>query len=286
MSCTNPLYALDLGIKENGKRAIKILPRRCDLSSYEQLTKKYGQHNILPLPCGKCPSCKKAHARMWAIRCCLEASLYCDNCFITLTYNDENLPKDKKLDKKALQKFFDRLQHLYPGTRYFACGEYGDDKNTKRPHYHALIFGVYVEKKELEKLWPFGFVDVDELNELTAQYVARYNLKKQGDDDCFLIMSNRPGIGARWFEKHPDIYQQDAVIGPFGVASIPRYFDKLAELGGVDLSEIKAKRISKANEMQLYEILLHHFQRKEEMYQYNAEIERAKFENMKRRKGL
>ena len=41
--CTRPLYALDLGVKENGKRNIKILPRRVDLSSIKQLEARYSK---------------------------------------------------------------------------------------------------------------------------------------------------------------------------------------------------------------------------------------------------
>ena len=69
-----------------------------------------------------------------------EAKLHKENCFITLTYNNNNLPKYKSLVKKELQDFFKRLRKKYgEGIRYYACGEYGP--KGKRPHYHAIIFG-------------------------------------------------------------------------------------------------------------------------------------------------
>ena len=92
MACNFPIYALDLGLKENGKRNIKILPKRVDMSSLAQLEVRYGKGSILPLPCGRCLACKLAKAREWAVRCVLEASLYPDNCFITLTYDPEQGP--------------------------------------------------------------------------------------------------------------------------------------------------------------------------------------------------
>ena len=46
MSCTSPIYALDLGMKENGKRNIKLLPKRVDLSSLAQLEFRYGKGSI------------------------------------------------------------------------------------------------------------------------------------------------------------------------------------------------------------------------------------------------
>lgn len=285
MSCTNPLYALDLGIKENGKHAIKLLPRRVDLSSQHQIEYRYGKGSVIPLPCGKCLNCKLAHARQWAVRCSLEASLHDDNCFITLTYADEYLPPLAKLRKKDLQLFFQRLQMKYPGARYFACGEYGDQN--KRPHYHALIFGYYLQEKDLKELWPYGLVDIDELNFFTAQYVARYTVKKSGSkDDEFLLMSLKPGIGAAWVEKHPDIFKYDQIIGSFGCAPVPRYFEKLAALSDIDLTALKESRINSSCEHQLYEMLLHQMQHVEQLYDYKADIAKNKHEHMKRRQGL
>ena len=80
--------------------------------------------------------------------------------FLTLTYNNDNLPSDNGLHKEDLQKFFKRLrmnmQRKYhefaPKLRYYACGEYGDtqliylspgaEKCHGRPHYHAIVFGL------------------------------------------------------------------------------------------------------------------------------------------------
>lgn len=155
--------------------------------------------------CGQCIGCRLEYSRKWAVRCVHEASLYKENSFITLTYNNENLPEDGSLvkdkyneDGKLVQSghfqlFMKRLRARYPNIkiRYFMCGEYGE-KNM-RPHYHACLFNFDFEDKELwqirngislfrssilEDLWPMGFSTIGEVTFESAAYVARYVLKK------------------------------------------------------------------------------------------------------------
>jgi hypothetical protein len=146
------------------------------------------------IQCGQCVGCRLEKSRQWALRCVHEASLHENNCFITLTYNAENLPPDGGLRKKHMQNFFKRLRKYLKDTKikYYYCGEYGDKNN--RPHYHALIFGynfpdwVYIGETQsglplytsptLERLWSHGFVQVGEVNFQSAGYVARYVMKK------------------------------------------------------------------------------------------------------------
>lgn len=84
--------------------------------------------------CGHCLACKIQRSREWSFRLSVEASYWKDASFLTLTYNDENLPPDGSLVKADLQKFFKRLRKdLANPIKYYACGEYGD--RFKRPHY-------------------------------------------------------------------------------------------------------------------------------------------------------
>ncbi len=94
----------------------------------------------MAVPCGKCIGCRLEYSRKWAIRCVHEALLYVDNCFITLTYDEANLPANNSLCKRDFQLFMKRLRKSFPfdDIRFFAAGEYGD--NTARPHYHAILF--------------------------------------------------------------------------------------------------------------------------------------------------
>jgi len=157
--------------------------------------RKFAQKGSEPLqvPCGQCIHCRLERSRQWAMRCVHEADLYDANCFITLTYNQENLPENYSLDKTHFQKFMKRLRKAHGGKkiRYFMCGEYGEEK--LRPHYHACIFNYDFPDKvlwkeidgnrlyisaELGKLWPFGFSSIGPLTFETAAYTARYVMKK------------------------------------------------------------------------------------------------------------
>jgi len=148
------------------------------------------------LPCGQCIGCRLERSRQWAMRITHEASLHQDNCFITLTYNDENIPLDGSLKKSDFQKFMKDLRYHCDKQdkkiKFYMCGEYGD--NTNRPHYHAIIFGfnfrdwVYLfdstsgepiyTSPTLEKIWKKGFVTIGTVSFESAGYVARYCMKK------------------------------------------------------------------------------------------------------------
>lgn len=306
--CSNPLYALDLGLKEDGKRNIKILPRRADLYSYEKLSERYGKGNILALPCGKCLACKLNHAKEWAVRCCLEASLYEDNWFITLTYDDEHLPSDYSLHRKHLTDFIKRLRYYSPGLRYFGCGEYGS--NTSRPHYHLLVFnlgikdlkciskgsigGYYYESKLIESVWGFGNIVIGDVSYSSASYVARYAMKKiygSQESDEFLCMSTKPGLGYGYLQAHPEMFDFDSIYGNFGtskVSKIPRYFEKIFERSDLfgQLALIKDRRISKMDPVNLHQLNSKGLDSYEKMYQYDGEILEARFKDIKRRKDL
>ena len=153
-----------------------------------------GSGRSLELPCGQCIGCRLERSRQWAMRCVHEASMHDDNCFITLTYNPENLPPDCGLIKSDFQKFMKRYRRAFPGKeiRFYHCGEYGDANN--RPHYHAVIFGhnfddwmylfdspsgepIYTSPT-LERIWGHGFVTVGSVTFESAAYVARYVMKK------------------------------------------------------------------------------------------------------------
>jgi hypothetical protein len=156
------------------------------------------------IPCGQCIGCRLDRSRIWAIRCMHEASMFDNNCFITLTYDDEHLPFDGSLNKDDWQKFMKRLRKRFKGMqevissdkssfpiRYFHAGEYGD--RLGRPHYHACLFNFDFEDKEffktvneqhlytsktLQELWPFGFSTIGSVTFDSAAYVARYIMKK------------------------------------------------------------------------------------------------------------
>lgn len=166
-----------------------------------------------PFPCGQCLNCRINKSRMWATRIGFEHLTAGPSSFVTLTYNDDFVPKNCELDEKDVRGFFKRLRY-YNGDkkiRYFYCGEYGDKKG--RPHYHIALFGVPLEKEGIiEKSWTFegcsmGMVKVGDLNAHSARYISGYivkgmNKKNEFTKDFlkgrrpeFQRMSRRPGIG-------------------------------------------------------------------------------------------
>lgn len=202
------------------------------------------------VPCGRCLGCRLERAREWAVRCMHEASLHEANCFVTLTYDDAHVPKDGSLRPEDFVKFMKRLRHRAPGVRFVQCGEYGE--KVGRPHHHALLFGAdfrdrvfYRERngvrldtsQELGELWPFGFSTVGEVTFDSAGYVARYTLKKIGQEsrvkegrkEEYFTMSRRPGIGRGWIDRFMgDVYPSDELVINGHVTKPPRYYDDLA----------------------------------------------------------
>ena len=165
--------------------------------------------------CGKCDPCRINKRREWTHRIMLEASQYKDNCFLTLTYDNEHDPITLVPDD--LTKFVKRLRHTHDeAIRFYAVGEYGEGKG--RAHFHLCLFNyptcewleTRAERRRccyrcdlVQKTWGQGNVYLGRLERKSAQYVAGYTLKDVPDykDFSFLQrpfarMSNRPGIGA------------------------------------------------------------------------------------------
>lgn len=215
---------------------------------------------LFTVGCGKCFECLQRRSTEWAYRVALESELYKQNCMITLTYNEDNLPKGGRLVKRDLQLFMKRLRkHFEPlKIRFFGCGEYGSKNG--RPHYHVILFNLDFEDKfffckdnkgtdlyrspTLEKLWTLGFSSIGEVNFDSAKYCAIYMQKppKDGRPKAFTIMSRRPGIGFDAIRKQwlatDKIYYRGKYI------KIPRYFlDVLSRDFLNEVEVIKNKRM-------------------------------------------
>lgn len=165
----------------------------------------------MQIPCGKCMACRIAKTREWTVRLIHELSCWDKSCFATLTYSDENLPADGSINKYQLQCFFKRLRKDVKNIKYYACGEYGELYN--RPHYHAIIFGVNFDEKEIiEENWKFGFVTVGTVTADSCQYVCGYIRKKLDGlmgriaygprDSPFNLVSK--GLGSDWLKRSVD----------------------------------------------------------------------------------
>jgi len=225
---------------------------------------KRGVDGSLELPCGQCIGCRLERSRQWAMRCLHESSLYENNAFITLTYDDANLPEGGSLNYDDFQKFMKRLRKRTKSKiRFYVGGEYGSEN--MRPHYHACLFGYdFLDKvfykntasgekiytsKLLESLWPYGLSSVGNVTFESAAYIARYCIQKvTGDlaqdhyrvitDDGVIVdrvpefnhMSLKPGIGKPWLDKFStDVYPRDYVVVNGVKTKPPKYYDVLFE---------------------------------------------------------
>ena len=221
----------------------------------------------LYLPCGGCVGCRLEYSKQWGVRVMHEAQMHPENCFITLTYNDDYLPEDGSLVKIHFTNFLKRLRKKYgAGLKFYMCGEYGEE--TGRPHYHSIIFGhgflddrVYLKttpsgekiykSASLQALWTdpktkedYGYATVGDVTFKSACYVARYVMKKwkgdvekikdhyQGKVPEYGNMSrggkDGKGLGYSWFMKYKDdLYPSDECIVEGRKVKIPRYYDEL-----------------------------------------------------------
>ena len=195
----------------------------------------------LDLPCGRCIGCRLEHSRIWGARCAHEASLYDDNCFLTLTYRNESeatdgqrsqglfMPSDGSLNKKHHQDFLKRLRYYLGGRRisYYHCGEYGDE--TGRPHYHTLLFNFDFPDKQLfkyeygyqlftsellDEIWKFGYCWIGSVTFESAAYVARYCLKKvTGSEAHFHYLRYNEQGAPYWLEPEYATMSRNPAIG-------------------------------------------------------------------------
>jgi hypothetical protein len=220
--------------------------------------KSYAGAKAIYFPCGKCDGCLKVKADAWGVRAVHELQMHQGiGCFLTLTYDEDHLPRDGALEPEELKLFLLRVtRHTGKRAVYICCGEYGDAG--KRPHYHAILFGVdfsadrYLWQRTdsgsliyrsptLERLWPYGFSSIGEANAASAAYLARYTMKSAAAKEAakfdrktgevrlvpqFFRVSN--GIGRRWFDKFSsDVFPCDFVVLDGRKVAVPPYYKVL-----------------------------------------------------------
>lgn len=217
----------------------------------------------VPVPCGQCVECLSEKASEWAYRVMREYEYYGRvGCVLTLTYDNDHISSDYSVSRSDLTKFIKRLRKFCGCVRirYFGCGEYGTLNG--RPHYHLVIIGwqpddlVFVKRskkntilyrsKTVEQLWGQGICAVADVTSDSVRYSAKYLQKlyfnkTTGKTPPFLTMSTHPGFGA--FEAL-DRVKSDSIYVKGVRKKVPRYYLKVAEREGVDLSELKENRIA------------------------------------------
>ena len=266
MPCYRPLRAYrSAKVNPTGKRSLVFSPRGAESSD---LTDQ------ISLPCGQCIHCRLEKSRQWAMRLLHESTLYQNNCFITLTYSDENLPLNGSIDPSHPVLFMKRLREKYgPNIRSYGCAEYGE--KLQRPHYHLCLFNHDFHDKKpfnqkhwgnndhrlynsnsLESLWNLGHSSVGAFSFETAAYVARYVTKKITGDaaashyestnaytgeiterlpERAVCVSRRPGIGREWYNKFGKYLRDHDFAIINGKKMRPaKYYDRLFDLANPD----------------------------------------------------
>lgn len=169
-----------------------------------------GGHKV---PCGYCPACRYNQRVGWTFRISEQAKHSKEAWFITLTYDEENIPilsaegeilrgSDKNrsdrmesLDVEDVVRFINsvkkRQKRTYrdfintaltpseaiaePKISYYLVGEYGGKYG--RPHYHLIVFNLWqsiAKELELEKIWKKGRIETESANPRLIHYITGY----------------------------------------------------------------------------------------------------------------
>ena len=298
----------------------RVLEQHPDMTQ-EEVATYYGYNKVYKTPCNSCDECLLNRSKRKAAQMMIENYDRQDTSgswFMTLTYDDNHIPynevwKDGKLvsveeslppkdpyqyehkrdRKKCIKPFIDNISYRamtkYGDERpmWFYCGEYGGQ--TKRPHFHMIMFGIHIPPEELKvyenrngyilyewtkgaEIWENGFVTVGNFTPETAAYVAGYVLKKQstkvknwyytqqGKIPEYTGQSRYPAIGANYYEKHKDeIYLTDEIYipGAMGVMKLrpTSYYDNKFGIEHPEQMEaIKARREEVAIQNELHKM--------------------------------
>lgn len=216
----------------------------------------------MEVPCRRCMGCRIAKRNYMSMLARFEVYSYHQNgmgsSFITLTYDDDNLPYNGSLDINESKKFIKRLRqylvrHHFPTVKknvfgelrdvpdfkYYICGEYGDKDG--RPHYHAIIFGVpsNLMNEFVRHTWKKGLFKVSPINNARIRYCMKYMDKQYNTNSAYWNKDDvindytQPfstwshGIGTRFLLQHLDeIYSQGGIIQNGRLTRLSNYFNK------------------------------------------------------------
>lgn len=213
------------------------------------------------VPCGRCHECRAARSASWSFRILEEYKNHTEGHFVTFTIDNEHLAYGDDiyptLVKSDVQKYFKRLRfNSGKKIKYYACGEYGS--RSKRPHYHAIIFGVDVDS--IRDNWKAGHVQFGTVSHASIRYVTNYLCKRRGSQPSgtapeFSLMSL--GIGKsyltpemiRWHKSNMANY----VVLKDGIKQLlPRYFrDKIFTEGEKFIISEESLRLSAQKQLSI-----------------------------------
>lgn len=197
------------------------------------------------LPCGKCERCIERRKMEWGFRMEQELKVCKTAYFITLTYNNKNVPYNetmydketkqevikkryykKTLNRYDLEKFIKRLRQNHKRTgdtkesvwnnlkkedkiKFYAAGEYGEDRF--RPHYHLIIYNT--SEQAILKSWKLGSIDIQKASSRTIGYLMKYLDKRIGAEKDYTkakeFNTMSEGIGKNYITKNKDWHRRN-----------------------------------------------------------------------------
>lgn len=213
----------------------------------------YASKSNLYVPCGHCTACRIKRTSEWSLRLMNELPYWNNEAvFLTLTYDEEHLPKDYSLNRRDLQLFWKRLRKDLDcenrKIKYYACGEYGD--TFSRPHYHSIVFGLRYneeDRKLVKANWtlcdPLRF-DYDNRSRKERgfapvspddiRYVCGYVQKKYNGVMAEQVYGSRlppfsvcsRGLGLEFAKENKERLENGEITFRGHNVSIPRYYFK------------------------------------------------------------
>ena len=210
------------------------------------------------VPCGACMACRINRRETWARRLLDEYEHADKAVFVTMTYDDDNLPDPPSVSVYEAQTYIKRLRKaIEPRTlRYYISGEYGEEKD--RPHYHAILFGLGKEDYDvMYDNWAMCVKDefvVGDVNPTTCNYTAGYIVDKltgkfaeyytqRNIAPPFSIMSRYPIIGIETAKKYMDNHIDRAIAGKDVMPRAYRNQMTTAQRARYELNIIKPARL-------------------------------------------
>lgn len=140
------------------------------------------------VPCGNCLGCSLDYSKDWSNRLKMEYLTHIEKndlipYFVTFTYSDDYLPKNKQLNylhiNSIIKSLSDKIRYRFDESlRYFVAGEYGSKGG--RPHFHG-IFWVPVDFEFVDFInqsWLRGFVQIKCCFFEHFNYISHYSVKK------------------------------------------------------------------------------------------------------------
>lgn len=217
--------------------------------------------SLVAVPCGHCVECLRDWQNDWSFRLSEEMKHVSCPLFVTLTYNDENLPTMVDSDgveksvviKSEVQNFLKRLRKNIPelknNLRYFALGEYGAKYN--RAHYHLVLLSnywnnVFDADRDIIEAWQGrGFVKTRFCTKTQVGYITKYMNKidkRPHIVEPFRLMSKGLGLcflTDRMIEYYLTTFDNTCRFNGFNIR-LPRYYVK--KLDSISTSYYNLKR--------------------------------------------